>query len=96
MSTPAATPAVAASTSAAVTAGPDRSRPMTKTISGSARGWISWAVTRGSPRSSALALARKPRTGSCTPTWACFAREVAPSFHPASGPAASRATAWIA
>ena len=65
---------------------------MTNTISGSHRGWMRSATTSGSPRSSASAAARWPRTGSCTPTWACLAREVTPSFHPASGPASRRST----
>ena len=89
---PTATEAVAASTADEVTEGPDRSAPMMKTISGSHRGWMCWATTSGSPRSSASAAARWPRTGSCTPTWACFAREVTPSFQPASGPASSRSS----
>src|SRR6266571_9234372 len=89
---PTATAAVAVSTADEVTAGPDRSAPMTKTISGSHRGWMCSATTSGEPRSSASAAARWPRTGSCTPTWACFAREVTPSFQPASGPASIRST----
>jgi len=59
-----------------VTEGPDRSEPMMNTISGSHRGWMRSATTSGSPRSSASAAARWPRTGSCTPTWACLARRL--------------------
>ena len=87
---PTATAAVAASTADEVTEAPDRSEPMMNTISGSHRGWMRSATTSGEPRSSASAAARWPRTGSCTPTWACLAREVTPSFHPASGPASRR------
>ena len=69
---------------------------MTNTISGWARGWISSLLASGLPRSSAFALARNPRTGASAPAWARSAREVTPSFQPASGPAASRASPWIA
>ncbi len=65
---------------------------MTNTISGSQRGWMHVAVSSGSPRSSADAAGRKPKTGLETPTCACLARLVTPSFQPASGPAASRST----
>src|ERR1039457_7446359 len=87
---PTATDAVAASTAEEVTEGPDRSAPMMKTLSVSHRGWMCSATTSGSPRSSASAAARWPRTGSCTPTCACLAREGTPSFQPASGPEAGR------
>ena len=89
---PTATPAVAASTSSAVTSGPARSRSRTKAISGSQRGWISAAASSGVPTTSASAAARKPYTGLSTPTWACLARLVTPSFQPASGPAAARSS----
>ena len=89
---PTATEAVAASTADEVTEGPDRSAPMMNTISGSHRGWMWPATASGEPRSSASAAARWPRTGSCTPTWACLAREVTPSFQPARGPASRRST----
>src|SRR5690349_21133942 len=63
---------------------------MMNTISGSHRGWMCSPVTSGEPISSASLAARKPYSGSLTPTCACLAREVRPSFQPASGPASPR------
>ena len=63
-----------------------------RTAIGSHRGWMWSATISGEPRSSASQAARKPRSGSLTPTWTCLAREVTPSFQPASGPASRRSS----
>src|SRR6185437_1205033 len=87
---PPATAAVAASTADEVTDAPDRSEPMMNTSAGAHRGWMCSPVTSGEPISSASPAARKPYSGSLTPTCACLARDVRPSFQPASGPASPR------
>lgn len=81
-SNPAWTVATVAIAAAAVTPGPLSSRPMTKTISGSMRGWISSSRGTGTPAPRTMPSVMTAVRGELMPIRCCLARDVRPSLTP--------------
>ena len=90
-SRPPYTDSTAASAVAAVTPGPASREPITNTISGSARGWMSRSRGTGAPAGSTIASVSQATSGELMFIRCCLARLVSPSLTPTSrSPRASR------